>query len=61
MFYEDGLKCGESPVKLIDGRVGLLIRFDESEAGVQIFGVSDIYWLPWLKLVDRGNCALEEI
>ena len=47
----DVFLCEENtPVRLFDGRLGLLIRYpidDMTECGVQVPGEEDIRWIPY--------------
>ena len=46
-----------TPVRLADGNFGLLIRYGDTAAGVQVPGEDAI---PLTRLIDLGNGALQE-
>jgi hypothetical protein len=51
-----------APVRLADGKFGLLIRWWEpDQAGVQVPGEADIRTIPCARLQDAGNGALVEV
>ncbi|MEH1808456.1 hypothetical protein [Nostoc sp.] len=62
MNYQQYLDLkGEPPVKLADGRFGLLIRGDEQEVGIQVPGEEQIRWIPLASIELVGDGALIEI
>ncbi|MEH1777134.1 hypothetical protein [Nostoc sp.] len=57
MNYQQYLELkGEPPIKLVDGRFGLLIRGDEHSCGIQVPGEEQIRWIPLasIELVSDG-------
>ncbi|MEH2201197.1 hypothetical protein [Nostoc sp.] len=62
MNYQQYLELkGEPPIKLADGRFGLLIRGDEQEAGIQVPGEEQIRWMPLASIEIVGDGALIEV
>ena len=49
-----------TPVRLVDGAFGLLIRYWPTSAGVQVPGEADVRKVPLERLVDLGGGALIE-
>lgn len=55
---------GMNPVKLSDGKFGLMIRcgsslLGDNTVGVQVAGEEDIRWIPCVKLKHRYGCFTE--
>ena len=62
MNYQQYLDLeGEPPVKLADGKFGLLIRGDEQEVGIQVPGEEQIRWIPLASIEIVGDGELIEI
>lgn len=51
---------GANPVKLADGKLGLLIRCVD-EAGIQVPAEADIRWIPYAQLWHAGGGAFIEV
>ena len=57
MNYQELLKLeNNSPIRLSDGKFGIIIRTGEAETGVQVPGEEDIRWiaLSTISIVDGG-------
>lgn len=54
-------ELGESPILLLDGSFGLIIRWGDDEVGVQVPGEDDIRWLGAERVDFIGRDALVEI
>jgi hypothetical protein len=62
---EISVLCINSPIKLQDNRMGLLIRYpdkdNDNKCGIQVFGEEEIRWIKCEKIIDCGNGALMEV
>jgi hypothetical protein len=62
MNYQELLSLeSNSPIRLSDGKFGIIIRTGEDEAGVQVPGEEDIRWLALPTIGIVGDGALVEL
>jgi len=61
MTYEELLACKtNTPVKLADGAVGLLVRWGSDEAGIQVQGEMELRWIALGRLAPTSFDGLDE-
>lgn len=64
MTFEELEQCENNmPIKTLDGKFGLLIRWDKdrNRAGFQIAGEKNIRWINHNNLIRKGNALIEII
>ena len=49
---------GSPPIRMLDGRFGLVTACNPDEAGVTFPGHEPMAWLPWEAIVNLGGGAL---
>ena len=49
------------PIKTVDNKYGVVIRFGDDEVGVQVPGEDDIRWIPLSNITESGAALIETI
>lgn len=62
MTFDELEQCkNNTPIRTVDNKFGLLIRWDKDRAGFQIAGEENIRWINHDNLIKEGDALVERI